>query len=32
LPLADGLMLGQDRRPVSSWSAVVDEIRELSKP
>ena len=32
LPEADGLILGPDRRPVSTWPALVDGIRELSRP
>jgi hypothetical protein len=32
LPQADGLVLGPGHRQVSSWQALVDEIRELSLP
>ncbi len=32
LPLADGLILGPERGSIPSWSGLVDEIRELSKP
>ncbi len=32
LPPADGLLLGPDRGPVSSWPGLVDEIKGLSRP